>query len=290
MKNLILSFIVLSTILFSCKKGDIGPEGAQGAKGDTGLVGPAGKDGSVMLAGTTVPAVSVGKEGDYFLNQSTDSLYGPKDVAGWGIAISVKGEKGVNGTNGTDGSQILKGKGIPDKTLGALGDFYLDTTSYLLYGPKYQISFTRIVSWGAGYQLGAPCETYVFTKPYDYISNPGLGIINIPYSLFNFTQEKANSGLSLVYLARSGGWHLANGSVGFTSIWFNARYCFYNADNSLYIYLQKADGSNWASQAAFETGIQITTIKVVVVPPGKITTIGGMANKSYDKVMEVISK
>ncbi len=43
---------------------------------------------------------------------------------------------GVNGTDGTNGTTILNGTGAPASTTGNNGDFYLDTASTVLYGPK----------------------------------------------------------------------------------------------------------------------------------------------------------
>lgn len=91
-------------------QGPIGPIGPQGIKGDTGVRGPigpqgiAGTNGKTILNGTTRPANSIGTVGDFYINTSSDSLYGPKTASGWGNGISLIGPKGSfpNGTNPGD--------------------------------------------------------------------------------------------------------------------------------------------------------------------------------------------
>jgi hypothetical protein len=71
--------------------------------------------------------------GDFYIDTSSSTLYGPKTASGWGTGVSLKGN---NGTNGTNGNTILNGSGLPDNSLGANGDFYIDTASSTMYGPK----------------------------------------------------------------------------------------------------------------------------------------------------------
>ncbi len=46
------------------------------------------------------------------------------------------GAQGPQGPAGANGSTILSGSGTPASTLGNVGDYYVDTTNKLLYGPK----------------------------------------------------------------------------------------------------------------------------------------------------------
>ncbi|SHF28166.1 hypothetical protein SAMN05443144_10729 [Fodinibius roseus] len=140
---LLLSFmLVLGLGLMGCEgpQGPQGERGQQGEQGPEGPVGPAGEDGSVMYADEGAPSEEIGAVGDYYLNQNTGELYGPKDEDGWGNPIIVlmgeDGQDGADGQDGQDGSQIHSGSGAPDGSLGAVGDFYLDKSSYELYGPK----------------------------------------------------------------------------------------------------------------------------------------------------------
>jgi hypothetical protein len=43
---------------------------------------------------------------------------------------------GTNGVDGADGNTVRSGAGAPSSGLGADGDFYIDTTSLRIYGPK----------------------------------------------------------------------------------------------------------------------------------------------------------
>jgi uncharacterized protein (TIGR02145 family) len=74
--------------------GPAGPQGQTGPTGPQGQTGPAGANGKTILNGTTNPAQSLGTIGDFYINTSTDSLFGPKTNAGWGTGISIIGPKG----------------------------------------------------------------------------------------------------------------------------------------------------------------------------------------------------
>ncbi|MCG8701819.1 MAG: hypothetical protein MI922_27445, partial [Bacteroidales bacterium] len=149
MKPIQLIFLaMLSLAMINCSKdGEIGPQGLQGE------IGPAGKNGSVMHAGEGVPSESTGVFGDYYLDKLTHQLYGPKtDGIGWGVPIVLKGEKG---DTGSAGSQIYAGITLPSSTLGTVGDFYLNKSTYDLYGPKQESG------WGSPLNLkGMPDIIY----------------------------------------------------------------------------------------------------------------------------------
>ena len=87
---------VPSTVL-----GPMGATGPQGPKGDTGATGAQGPQGVQGGAGAT-------------------------------------GAAGVAGAVGADGKTLLNGAGAPTSSgaMGSAGDFYLDTTNNLLFGPK----------------------------------------------------------------------------------------------------------------------------------------------------------
>lgn len=46
----------------------------------------------------------------------------------------------TTGPQGPSGRTILNGSGNPSDTLGAVGDFYYDTTNYKFWGPKLQVN------------------------------------------------------------------------------------------------------------------------------------------------------
>jgi hypothetical protein len=45
-------------------------------------------------------------------------------------------QQGPAGTNGSNGNTVLNGAGAPSNSIGADGDFYLNTSNYVLFGPK----------------------------------------------------------------------------------------------------------------------------------------------------------
>jgi hypothetical protein len=119
--------------------GTAGPAGATGAGGSQGVAGPAG---SQIFSGSTAPADTLGNVGDFYINKLADSLYGPKTLSGWGMAVSLQGAQGTAGATGatgaagTNGSKIFSGDGMPSPSLGNVGDYYFDRQGDLLYGPK----------------------------------------------------------------------------------------------------------------------------------------------------------
>jgi hypothetical protein len=58
-----------------------------------------------------------------------------------------QGAGGTNGTNGSNGKTILNGTTNPANSLGTDGDFYINTASYYLFGPK------TAGTWGSGISL-----------------------------------------------------------------------------------------------------------------------------------------
>ncbi|MET4080935.1 hypothetical protein ABIB40_000880 [Pedobacter sp. UYP30] len=220
MKKFNFYIIALISVFFlvSCgKEGAVGPTGAGGVQGAIGAAGPKGangQEGSIIYSGTTVPATAIGKVGDYYLNKTTSLLYGPKAAAGWGTGLSLKG---ATGAKGSAGSNIYKGAVVPAAGLGANGDFYLNSTSYLLYGPK------TAAGWGVPISLRGPAgpqgpegnanvKTDVFSltnsdwlwnSSYSFRSSPGVGSSYFTrYYLRNnnsITQAVLDRGMVLVY-------------------------------------------------------------------------------------------
>lgn len=99
-----------------------GDVGAPGADGDTGMDGT---DGRTWLNGSGEPAVSLGVDGDLYLDTASDSYYGPKSGDGWGDPISLVGSQGEQGTQGEQGEKGDTGEqgiqGIQGK-IGGVGE------------------------------------------------------------------------------------------------------------------------------------------------------------------------
>lgn len=104
-------------------KGEAGKSGEQGPQGLQGLQGPRGDRGDTGLTGAAGPT-------------------GPT------------GATGPAGSDGARGASVLSGTSGPTSFVGSDGDFYLDTVSSRLYGPKSGLS------WGTGTSLvGATGDT-----------------------------------------------------------------------------------------------------------------------------------
>jgi len=107
-----------------------------------------------LLYGAGMPGSSTGKNLDSYINTLTGIFY-QKSSGTWAQVFSMatgpqgpQGTAGTNGTNGTDGNSILFGVAVPsNSTTGVNGNFYINTSTYILYGPK-----TAGV-WGDGISL-----------------------------------------------------------------------------------------------------------------------------------------
>ena len=62
-----------------------------------------------LLSGVGAPAVTLGANGDFYLNAVAIQIYGPKTFAGWGLPTSLIGPKGNTGATGATGPQGAKG-------------------------------------------------------------------------------------------------------------------------------------------------------------------------------------
>ncbi|MHA7100873.1 tail fiber domain-containing protein [Roseivirga pacifica] len=148
--------------------GPAGTDGADGIDGTNGTDGVDGKDGNSFLNGTGVPAATLGQDGDFYVDTNANTYYGPKTAGSWGAPTSLVGPAGadgadgidgtngtdgvdgINGTDGVDGKSMLNGTGAPANTLGNNGDFYIDTNTNNIYGPK------TAGTWGTATSLIGP--------------------------------------------------------------------------------------------------------------------------------------
>jgi len=102
--------------------GAAGPTGPTGATGAGGPTGPTGASGAAGPTGPSGPTGPTGQPG-------------------------TNGTNGPAGPTGANGNTVLNGTGVPSVVLGALGDFYIDTASTAIYGPKTG------GGWGGGTSL-----------------------------------------------------------------------------------------------------------------------------------------
>jgi hypothetical protein len=113
--------------------GPPGPQGAQGPQGKTGATGATGQTGAI-------------------------------------------GPEGPQGPPGTNGATILSGSGTPSSSTGAVGDFYLDTTSETLYGPKASSGWPSSGTGLIGPQGQAGPGEQIFATPGSYTYNVPSGV------------------------------------------------------------------------------------------------------------------
>lgn len=70
------------------------------------LAGTPGTNGKTVLNGTATPLGNIGADGDFYLNTSTATLYGPKTDGNWPInGIALIGPQGARGEQGEPGEQ-----------------------------------------------------------------------------------------------------------------------------------------------------------------------------------------
>ena len=142
-----IELVALSTLV-----GPQGPPGIQGPAGDDGADGSngaAGADGRTILNGSGAPSNALGSNGDFYLDIGARELYGPKASGTWPAAVELAG---TNGTNGTNGKSVLNGAGAPAGGTGVDGDFYINTTTWAIHGPKAS------GAWPAAVALKPPVE------------------------------------------------------------------------------------------------------------------------------------
>lgn len=107
-------FYLKATGSWSLKFNTVGPQGIQGATGNTGT------NGYTLLNGIVAPT-SEGVNGDFYIDTVTNLMYGPKAGGAWGSSTNIVG------TNGSDGVvQFRFGSGVPSAGLGADGDAYFN--------------------------------------------------------------------------------------------------------------------------------------------------------------------
>lgn len=82
-----------------------GPKTTGAWGGYISLIGPAGTGGATngILNGTGAPSSGLGNNGDFYLNTSNTTLYGPKTAGAWGSGVSLIGPPGsLTGSAGGD--------------------------------------------------------------------------------------------------------------------------------------------------------------------------------------------
>ena len=99
-------------------------KGLNGVNGKDGINGIDGKDGKTLWNGIKDPETTWGAPGDMYINATTQTLFGPKNLDGsWPAGVSMvgpRGNQGLIGLTGATGSQGPQGPGGSGPT-GATG-------------------------------------------------------------------------------------------------------------------------------------------------------------------------
>jgi hypothetical protein len=131
--NFIVFGLLSSAALISCSKPNITTvaETPSTSGLPTGIfsIGPSGPHNNLVYYGSTDPDPAFGCLGDYYLDVSQGLLYGPKISDGWGAVLVMKGASAAE-------NKIYSGTEIPADAFGNYGDYYLDITNFVLYGPR----------------------------------------------------------------------------------------------------------------------------------------------------------
>lgn len=75
-----------------------GPAGANGSSGSNGT------DGKTVRSGSGAPSAGLGVDGDFYINTSANTIYGPKTSGAWGSPVSLVGPTGATGSAGATGA------------------------------------------------------------------------------------------------------------------------------------------------------------------------------------------
>jgi Collagen triple helix repeat (20 copies) len=122
------------------EQGEAGPSGQQGEAGPQGPAGPQGEQGPPGVQGPQGPPGPQGEKGE----QGIQGDEGEQGEPG------IQGSPGEAGAPGADGRAVLSGDGPPDQETGSDGDFYIDTDTFEIYGPKLA------GAWSTGTSLVGP--------------------------------------------------------------------------------------------------------------------------------------
>lgn len=112
-----------------------------------------GADGTILY-GAGLPASNTGKNNDTYINTLTGIFY-LKSEGSWSQVFSMqtgpqgpRGEKGYTGDTGPAGKSVLSGTTNPSNLADGLdGDFYINTNSLTIFGPKTS------GAWGDGVSI-----------------------------------------------------------------------------------------------------------------------------------------
>ena len=114
---------------------------ARGAQGPQGNPGTNGQNGQPGRDGQNGHTPRIGDNGNWWVgDQDTGKpargAQGPQGSQGNPGQQGAQGNPGRDGKPGADGSKILAGNGTPQASDGNIGDYFIDKTAKIFYGPK----------------------------------------------------------------------------------------------------------------------------------------------------------
>ena len=105
-----------------------------------------------ILSGSGAPG-GTGANGDWYFDTTAKAMYGPKASNLWPTAVSLVGAAGTAGATGPQGLQGVAGRVIlsgtaspPASSTGSDGDYYFNTSTRALSGPKASGTWPTAIS------------------------------------------------------------------------------------------------------------------------------------------------
>lgn len=187
--------------VFSMQTGPQGPQGTAGTNGTNGA------NGFSVLNGTTTPSnTSTGQNGDFYINTSNYTLYGPKTGGIWGESVSLIGTTLPAG--GTTGQALVKNSDNDlDADWGNIDVSFENLTGDVNDNTSLSAALNGKADLVAGKIPSAQLPSYVddVLEYSDFANLPGVGESNKIYVTLNDNCEYRWSGSTYIQLAASPG-------------------------------------------------------------------------------------
>lgn len=94
------------------------PAGATGPAGSNGTDGINGTNGNTIISGSGAPSSGTGVNGDWYMDESSFMMYGPKTSGSWGSGTNLVGPTGATGSPGPAGAISSITPNTPSRSLG----------------------------------------------------------------------------------------------------------------------------------------------------------------------------
>lgn len=243
-------------------QGTTGPAGAQGLTGPTGLTGNTGATGATGTTGIQGPTGLTGPAGPQGPagTNGTNGSQGIQGITGGTGPTGAAGTNGLNGLNGLNGKTILSAAltigDTPNDVFGADGDFYLDTTTYKIYGPK------AAGVWPIpGTQLSNPWKMPILTSAQRNALTSTLSATDLGYQVYDtdkgcvytweYGEDSAYYGGSIVYAwfpVGTADVEIITSNIALSSLQRN-RILYVDSSSDIIIYMKTATLANtWLRQ------------------------------------------